>query len=116
NLWQVNGSNNPCPSGYHVPTHAEQKALHDAILGYDAGTSSTGSNKMWNEQVLRLPASGDRSARNAALNYQGSHGWLWSSEQDNRNYTWSLWFNSGNSSAGYDSNRALGFSVRCLKD
>ncbi|MSN83473.1 hypothetical protein D1Y73_10590 [Riemerella anatipestifer] len=116
NLWQVNGSNNPCPSGYHVPTHAEQKALHNAILGYDAGTSSTGSNKMWNEQVLRLPASGLREASNAMFSNRSSGGWLWSSEQYDSNYTWSLWFSNGSSYAGNHNNRASGISVRCLKD
>ncbi|MCU7567249.1 fibrobacter succinogenes major paralogous domain-containing protein, partial [Riemerella anatipestifer] len=108
NLWQVNGSNNPCPSGYHVPTHAEQKALHNAILGYDAGTSSTGSNKMWNEQVLRLPASSFRNI-NATLSLQSSNGWLWSSEQYDSNYTWHLWFNSGDSNAGSYNPSANGF-------
>ncbi|MCU7602845.1 FISUMP domain-containing protein, partial [Riemerella anatipestifer] len=116
NLWQVNGSNNPCPSGYHVPTHAEQKALHNAILGYNAGTSSIGSNKMWNEQVLRLPASGNREASNTVFSNRSSSGFLWSSEQYDSNYTWSLWFNSGSSYAGYRSFRAYGFSVRCIKD
>ncbi|MRN15512.1 hypothetical protein D1000_01405 [Riemerella anatipestifer] len=116
NLWQVNGSNNPCPSGYHVPTHAEQKALHNAILGYNAGTSSIGSNKMWNEQVLRLPASGNREASNAMFSNRSSGGWLWSSEQYDSNYTWSLWFNNGRSYAGNHNNRAYGISVRCLKD
>ncbi|MDR7715839.1 FISUMP domain-containing protein, partial [Riemerella anatipestifer] len=116
NLWQVNGSNNPCPSGYHVPTHSEQKALHNAILGYNAGTSSIGSNKMWNEQVLRLPASGNREASNTVFSNRSSSGFLWSSEQYDSNYTWSLWFNSGSSYAGYRSFRAYGFSVRCIKD
>ncbi|MDR7776289.1 FISUMP domain-containing protein, partial [Riemerella anatipestifer] len=113
NLWQVNGSNNPCPSGYHVPTHAEQKALHNAILGYNAGTSSIGSNKMWNEQVLRLPASGNREASNTVFSNRSSSGFLWSSEQYDSNYTWSLWFNSGSSFAGNYNNRASGISVRC---
>ncbi|AFR36067.1 FISUMP domain-containing protein [Riemerella anatipestifer] len=116
NLWQVNGSNNPCPSGYHVPTHAEQKALHNAILGYNAGTSSIGSNKMWNEQVLRLPASGNREASNTVFSNRSSSGFLWSSEQYDSNYTWSLWFNNGRSYAGNHNNRASGISVRCLKD
>ncbi|MFX1668647.1 hypothetical protein JZ968_10855, partial [Riemerella anatipestifer] len=116
NLWQVNGSNNPCPSGYHVPTHAEQKALHDAILGYDAGTSATDSNKMWNEQVLRLPVSGFRGANNGIFSLQSNYGWLWSSEQYDRNHTWSLWLGSGGSGAGSNNGHAVGFGVRCLKD
>ncbi|MDY3391361.1 hypothetical protein PG653_09070, partial [Riemerella anatipestifer] len=94
----------------------EQKALHNAILGYDAGTSSTGSNKMWNEQVLRLPASGQHNADDATLSLQSNYVWLWSSEQYDSNYTWYLWFNSGSSYAGYRSFRAYGFSVRCIKD
>ncbi|MDY3434459.1 hypothetical protein PG635_12705, partial [Riemerella anatipestifer] len=66
--------------------------------------------------VLRLPASGNRNANNATLNNQSSNGWLWSSEQNNSNNSWNLWFNSGNSNAGNNNNRANGFSVRCLKD
>ncbi|MDY3321669.1 hypothetical protein PG316_08945, partial [Riemerella anatipestifer] len=83
-----------------------------------AGTSSIGSNKMWNEQVLRLPASGNREASNTVFSNRSSGGWLWSSEQydSNYNYTWSLWFNSGSSFAGNHNNRASGISVRCIKD
>ncbi|MRN03655.1 hypothetical protein D1001_10315, partial [Riemerella anatipestifer] len=99
-----------------VPTHAEQKALHNAILGYDAGTSSTGSNKMWNEQVLRLPVSGQHNADDATLSLQSNYVWLWSSEQYDSNYTWSLWFGSGGSFAGNYNNRASGISIRCIKD
>ncbi|MHA3045069.1 hypothetical protein JSO61_007010 [Riemerella anatipestifer] len=116
NLWQMNGSNNPCPVGYHVPTHAEQVALHNAITGQSLGNSYSSSSAMWNEQLLRLPASGQQNADDATLSLQSNYVWLWSSEQYDSNYTWYLWFNSGSSYAGYRSFRAYGFSVRCIKD
>ncbi|MDY3319241.1 FISUMP domain-containing protein [Riemerella anatipestifer] len=116
NLWQSGQSNNPCPAGYHVPTHAEQMALRNAILGYDAGTSFTNSNKMWNEQVLHLPASGFRNAYDATLYLQSSGGYLWSSEQYSSYRSWGLWFSSGNSDAGINDYRAYGYGVRCIKD
>ncbi|MDY3363965.1 FISUMP domain-containing protein [Riemerella anatipestifer] len=115
-LWQANGSNNPCPVGYHVPTNAEQEALHNAILGYSTGTSNTNSNKMWNERSLHLPASGHRYAYNAELNSQSNYGRLWSSDQSNSGYSWNLWFGIGSSSVSDSSNRTNGFSVRCIKD
>ncbi|MCW0524934.1 fibrobacter succinogenes major paralogous domain-containing protein, partial [Riemerella anatipestifer] len=108
NLWQSGQSNNPCPVGYHVPTHAEQVALHNAISGSDIGNSYTNSNKMWNEQKLRLPASGSRYVYNATLYNQSSNGWLWSSEPNTSGSSWHLWFNSGNSVGGHD-NRASSF-------
>ncbi|MGY5504059.1 hypothetical protein [Riemerella anatipestifer] len=112
NLWQVNGSNNPCPSGYHVPTHDEQIALYNAITG----NSSSSSSAMWKEQKLRLPASGYRGSYSGTLNSQSSIGWLWSSGQRSSSDSWSLRFDSGNSHTGDYSLRADGFSVRCLKD
>ncbi|MDY3316870.1 FISUMP domain-containing protein [Riemerella anatipestifer] len=105
-LWQSGQSNNPCPVGYHVPTSAELGALFNAI----------GSTyNMWNEQGLRLPASGNHSAYTAILDNQSSYGFLWSSEQYNSN-SWFLLFDSSNSYAGNYDYRAVGFSVRCIKD
>ncbi|MDY3528617.1 FISUMP domain-containing protein [Riemerella anatipestifer] len=110
NLWQSSGAGktNPCPAGYHVPTHAEQEALLNAI--------GVGSSNMWNEQVLRLPASGNRYFSNGSFDGQGSNSWLWISEPDSNRSAWNLWFNSSNSGAGSNIYRAYGFSVRCLKD
>ncbi|MDY3319209.1 FISUMP domain-containing protein [Riemerella anatipestifer] len=114
-LWRASGSNNPCPVGYHVPTQAELQALHNAIVGYNAGTSWTSSTAMWNETELRLPASGVRWD-DGSFGYRGSNGGIWSSEALNNSNSWYLWFRSSNSSAGYNGIRALGFSVRCIKD
>ncbi|WP_026315586.1 FISUMP domain-containing protein [Riemerella columbina] len=116
NLWQTNGSTNPCPSGYHVPTHTEQVALHDAITGKSNGTNSSNSSAMWNETGLRLPASGSRYSGSGTLYGQSRYGRDWSSEQDNSDDSWNLWFNSSISSAGSNYDRARSFSVRCLKD
>ncbi|MDY3318934.1 FISUMP domain-containing protein [Riemerella anatipestifer] len=116
NLWQSGQSNNPCPAGYHVPTNDEQIALHNAITGQNLGNSFSSSSAMWNEQVLRLPASGIRFANNAIIFLGGFYNRLWSSEPSNSYSSRNLWFNEGNSYAGGSFSRANGFSVRCLKD
>ncbi|MRM84079.1 FISUMP domain-containing protein [Riemerella anatipestifer] len=116
NLWQTNGSNNPCPVGYHVPTHAEQVALHNAILGYNAVNNYTNSSAMWNESVLRLSASGSHNSDGGSFSDRGYRNYLWSSEQSNNNYSRFLWFYNGYSIVGDIYNRAYGFSIRCIKD
>ncbi|MRM83420.1 hypothetical protein D1003_06250, partial [Riemerella anatipestifer] len=118
-LWQSSGAGktNPCPKGYHVPTDVELKALHNVILGYDAGGESVNSPAMWNERVLRLPANGFRSPAADGLFGQGSSGWLWSSEQFDSYVSQYLRFTSIDSRAGNNyRTRANGFSVRCIKD
>ncbi|MRM84037.1 hypothetical protein D1003_09475 [Riemerella anatipestifer] len=117
NLWKSGQSNNPCPMGYHVSTHAEQVALHNVILTYDAGNDYVNSNKMWNEQVLRLPASGFRDTIHGMFYTHSDYGLLWSSDQYNSYYSMYLWFHSYDSSAGGGNyRRAFGISVRCIKD
>ncbi|AFR35335.1 FISUMP domain-containing protein [Riemerella anatipestifer] len=117
-LWQSSGTGktNPCPSGYHVPTHAEQVALHNAITGQNLGNSLSSSSVMWNESVLRLSASGYLSTYETILATQSSGGYFWSSEQSYSYNSWLLWFNNNKNGAGNSDLRAYGFSVRCIKD
>lgn len=107
NLWQgVNGINNPCPTGYRLPTYAELEAERQSWSANNAAGAFA--------SPLRLPVAGYRDLDNGSLFYVGSNGYCWSSSVGGSNAI-SLNFNSG--SAGmYGGNRADGQSVRCLKD
>lgn len=106
NLWQgVSGINNPCPSGWRIPTEAE----------WTAERTSWGSQNSAGAfaSPLKLTVAGPRSLIDGSFN-AGSLGYYWSSSADGTNSR-HLFFNS--SSAVMLSNyRAYGLTVRCLKD
>jgi uncharacterized protein (TIGR02145 family) len=106
NLWQgVNGANNPCPGGYRLPTETE---LNNERLTW----SSNHANGAYNS-VLKLPMAGCRFS-NGSLAYVGNRGRYWSSTVSVTS-TRRLFFNSNNAFMLTDL-RAVGNSVRCIKD
>jgi uncharacterized protein (TIGR02145 family) len=107
NLWQgVNGTNNPCPIGYRVPTDTE---LDNQRLSWGSNNSAGAINS-----PLKLPVAGFRGNANGSLLNVGSNGYYWSSTVSGTRSRY-LYFSSS-SAIMTPSNRANGNSVRCLKD
>jgi uncharacterized protein (TIGR02145 family) len=107
NIWQgVNGVNNPCPTGYRLPTYTELEAERTSWSQNNAG-GAFGS-------PLKLPMAGFRYHNDGSLFWVGSHGYYWSSTVD-VNFVWFQYIYSGNALMGSNS-RANGISVRCIKD
>jgi uncharacterized protein (TIGR02145 family) len=107
-LWQgVNGVNNPCPSGYRIPTDPEFNAERLSWIS----RNSTGAFT----SPLKLPMAGGRDGSiNGSLYDVGTFGYYWNSTV----------FNNAASSLGFSSSaayinpiyRVLGISVRCIKE
>jgi uncharacterized protein (TIGR02145 family) len=115
-LWLgVNGINNPCPTGYRLPTSTELDAE-----GNSGGTGFWGTGSAQNNatgafnSLLKLPMAGSRSSSNGSLRNVDSNGNYWSSTVSGANAR-NLNFVSGSANM-ITNNRANGFSVRCLKD
>lgn len=104
--WGVNGINNPCPVGYRLPTDAEWEAERQSWSSNDAVGAFA--------SPLKLPMAGNRSRSNGSLYVVGSRGSYWSSTVSDINAR-DLRFSSSTAWMGSD-RRAVGYSVRCLKD
>ena len=107
NLWQgVSGVNNPCPVGYRIPSETE---LNNERLSWSSNDALGAINSN-----LKLTLSGYRDLNNGSLINEAAHGTYWSStigSQFSKNLY--LLVNS----AYIDNNgRALGYSVRCIKN
>ena len=107
NLWTGTAAeNNPCPSGFRIPTNAE---LNQERASWTANTSAGAINS-----PLKLPLAGYRYYSNGTLRNVGSLGYYWSSTVSSTNARY-LSFSS--SYATMNNNyRANGYSVRCIKD
>jgi uncharacterized protein (TIGR02145 family) len=107
NLWQgVNGVNNPCPSGYRLPTDNE---LDQERWIWSSNTSAGAI-----ASPLKLPMAGYRSFSNGSLSNVGTDGRYWSSTVSS---TGSRRLDFNSIGTGMNTlNRAGGYSVRCIKD
>ncbi|MDR0682627.1 MAG: fibrobacter succinogenes major paralogous domain-containing protein, partial [Dysgonamonadaceae bacterium] len=116
----------PCRSElggtWRVPTQAEwaQIASNNTWVWQDGGGNGTsgyllkpgGTNK---PTALFLPAAGDRSRNGGAQYYVGSIGFYWISTVESTS-SYYLYFTSGSITAANTTNRANGFTVRCVSE
>ena len=111
NLWQgVSGVNNPCPSGYRLPTEIE---LNAERLSWSTNTSAGAF-----ASPLKLTLAGFRNYGNGNLVSVYGTGFYWCSTVNGAD-SYALYFNNpflGGLVRMNTSSRAYGSSVRCIRD
>ncbi|HNP06362.1 MAG TPA: FISUMP domain-containing protein [Cyclobacteriaceae bacterium] len=109
NLWQgVNGINNPCPTGYRVPTKSELDA--ERLSWSSDNTAGAFASP------LKLTEAGYRADYIGVLQYVGAHGYYWSSTIAGGGESSILIFHDNGTLFNAGRARAVGASVRCIKD
>ena len=106
NLWQgVNGTNNPCPSGYRLPTETEWVAERLSWSSQNAAGAFA--------SPLKLPVAGIRRFNDGGFDLVNTGGRYWSSTVSS---PYSRYFYFDSNADMFTDARAYGASVRCIKD
>ncbi|MBT2623666.1 FISUMP domain-containing protein [Chryseobacterium sp. ISL-6] len=122
----VKTSNDPCPSGFRVPTRNEWTGFNTAsttsIIGTwatwasDGATNFSAARKFVNNgSTLTFPVSGRRSYTTGELNGHATYGFYWSSTENTTN-AYLLYLISTNVFPAYGNYRTEGYPVRCISE
>ena len=109
-------ANDPCPTGWRVPTQSELTRLRNSPSIWTANWEGTGvSGRLFGESPYQifLPAGGWRINDSGVLGSGGRFGFYWSSAQFNRANARAMWFSSASVFMNWNL-RANGYSVRCV--
>lgn len=108
NLWQgVTGINNPCPTGFRLPTDAEWSAEISTFNPPNASGAFA--------SPLKLVMNGYREYYSGSIYDYDDFGVYWTASTSG-SYSKYIALNSWGIDSGYDAERAYGFAVRCIKD
>ena len=111
----VKATNDPCPTGWRVPTYTELESLKNVRKEWNNLNGVDGCFIGDGEPKLFLPAAGYRDNDDGTFNIVGTFGLYWSSSTDGP-MAYHLHFYNASPLSIYYEYRASGNSVRCVAE